>query len=38
MGLNDKYMDLKQMVESIWETGPYKVILSNGRKQEQVLD
>ena len=34
MGLNDKYMDLKQMVESIWETGPYKVILSNGRKQE----
>lgn len=34
MGLNDKHMDLKQMVESIWETGPYKVILSNGRKQE----
>lgn len=34
MGLNDKHMDLKQMVESIWEAGPYKVILSNGRKQE----
>lgn len=32
MGLNEKQMDLRQIVEVIWAGEPYKVILSNVRK------
>lgn len=32
MGLNEKDVDLQQMVDAVWQAGPYKVIISNGKK------